>query len=231
MRVKTNTESMAKLQQELRDAGLDFQRIGIIGTAEDGELVIFDGNGNPSQALLDDPRTKAVVDAHRPDPPSPEPDFGSDAPSPDFKKTAAATVQAMRAYLANQSPTAPQTVAVVKLLIRTMLFIVKFLVNPSMPPPPPPAPTPFFMLPEQLPGADIAAEIQAERDAEQRALDEQAMQMAQGETIETYRALALLIEIRQAAAALGITDADIATSIIGAASRAKVETETATAPD
>ncbi len=61
-----------------------------------------------------------------PPPPPPVPDYGGDVDTEQvFWEQAQTAVQNLRAYIALSSPTAAQTVAVVKLLCRIVLFFIR----------------------------------------------------------------------------------------------------------
>lgn len=68
-----------------------------------------------------------VVAPPPPPPPPPIPDYGDDA-TPDQAQLVAAVV-ALRQYLQQASPTAPQSAAALKMLIRVVLFVAKRLVG------------------------------------------------------------------------------------------------------
>lgn len=208
MNVKTTLESMKRLQDELRAAGLIFGRLGIEGTPGDGKLVIFGEDGEVDLEIMDDPRLAEVIAAHVPDPDAEEPVYGNDDPPSDIRPQAAQVVQQLRAYLAlNPSTTTQavmlaQTVAVVKTLCRVMLFIIRRLLLPPAPP----------SLPEVIvPKIDARPnEPVAEPSDEDIALIQQRQQQQQDEE----DALRLVMTIRQAAKESSISDTALAAAVV-----------------
>lgn len=199
MRIKTTLESMQRLNTELRATGLTFSRMWIRGSAEDGEVVLFNDKGEPDDALSADPRVAAVVAAHVPDAPIADPDYGSDAPPESFKPQAAQVVQQLRAYLAIRgTPTNVQTAGAVRLIARVVLFIVRRLL---VPPPLPPLQRVVTLaeLPPQMPGEDIAAEILAERERARQEQEAEVAAILQQRTEEQVDAVLFLVNLRRAA--------------------------------
>lgn len=214
MRIKTTLESMQRLNTELRATGLTFSRMWIRGSAEDGEVVLFNDKGEPDDALSADPRVAAVVAAHVPDAPIADPDYGSDAPPESFKPQAAQVVQQLRAYLAIRgTPTNVQTAGAVRLIARVVLFIVRRLL---VPPPLPPLQRVVTLaeLPPQMPGEDIAAEILAERERARQEQEAEVAAILQQRTEEQVDAVLFLVNLRRAAQKFGISGDDLIDSII-----------------
>lgn len=145
MIAKTSLRSVGTLQSELHAAGIPFAYATVAAApGEDeiieGELVLHaaDGSVIPS----DSPEVAAVVAAHVPVLKPVAPDFGTDEPSSDFYAQAAQVVQQFRAYLSLAAPTAAQSTAAIKLLIRLNLYIIRYLLMPSAGAPPSPLPPP-----------------------------------------------------------------------------------------
>lgn len=214
MKIETTSDSLAKLHADLKATGVPFSRMWIKGSAEDGELVLFNDKGEPDDTLLDDPRVVAAVKAHVPDAPIPEPQYGTDEPPENFRGQAAQAVQQLRSYLAiSGTPTNAQTSAALKVVIRTVLFTIRRLI---LPPPPPVLERVVTLaeLPEQMPGADIAAEILAERERELAAAAQEEAILAHQQSVELSEALTLLVSLSQAAKAQGISSEELTTAII-----------------
>jgi hypothetical protein len=97
-------------------------------TGPDGTLVAVmrvEGDGNLIRLTVpdaaDETAITAVVAAHDPTP-DPVPDFGNDATTRDQLVSG---VTQLRAYLALSNPTAAQSAAALKLVIRGFLFLLK----------------------------------------------------------------------------------------------------------
>lgn len=104
-----------KLEDELIAAGILVHGLALIGD----DLQAVQGDGT----IVDlPPGAQAIINAHVSPPVIPMPDFGSDGTPLD---QVAAAVQNLRAYIALGAPTQAQTVAVVKLLCRCALFLLK----------------------------------------------------------------------------------------------------------
>ena len=110
---------LPQLKDELITAGID---VPALGTAGD-DLHTYDEDGAPTDLP---PAAAAVLAAHTPPPLPDVPDFGNDVQTPqDFTAQAAEAVASLRAYIGAASPTQGQTVAVVKLLCRVGLYLIR----------------------------------------------------------------------------------------------------------
>ena len=96
-------------------------RFGLSGIGDRIELLVPDDLSEAAEALIE-----AVIAAHdpTPTPTPPAPNFGEDIPS-DFDSKLAETVANLRAYLALPTPTNAQTLAVVKLICRIVLWQIR----------------------------------------------------------------------------------------------------------
>jgi hypothetical protein len=97
-------------------------RYSLVQDTNAGDIVINVDEDAPAGLGASITAVVAVHDA-TPDPIIPVPDYGNDA-TPDQTQLVQA-VATLRQYLAIASPTAPQTTAAFKLLIRVVLFILK----------------------------------------------------------------------------------------------------------
>ena len=106
-----------QLHAELTAAGVIVPALGTMGD----NLHTY-----TAQGLVIDvpPGAQAVVNAHVPPPIPPSVDYGTDLPT-NYRQTLAGAVTQLRAYLALESPTGPQTVGAVKLLVRVVLFLFR----------------------------------------------------------------------------------------------------------
>lgn len=110
---------LVQLAAELTAAGVAHRGLGTAG----GRLYTYDADGAITELP---PAAAAVVAAHVPPPPPAPPDFGADVPQDGaYRSQAAAAVAALRDYLAQPAPTAPQTVAALKLTIRAVLWLLR----------------------------------------------------------------------------------------------------------
>lgn len=106
---------LPQLQAELATAGVPVPGLGTAGD----DLHTYTATGEPT----DLPAAAApVVTAHTPPPIPPTPDYGTDAQPSDQIATA---VTNLRNYLALATPTAAQTAAVIRLLCRVALFVLR----------------------------------------------------------------------------------------------------------
>lgn len=110
---------LPQLEAELTAAGVTHRRLGTVGddlhtyTATGGYQDLPAGAG-------------AVIAAHVPPPIPAAPDYGADLQTPaEFASQAAVAVTNLRAYINAPAPTAGQTTAVVKLLCRIALVLIR----------------------------------------------------------------------------------------------------------
>jgi hypothetical protein len=106
---------LSQLAAEMTAAGVNHRGLGVTGD----DLHTYAANG----AFADLPAAAAaVLAAHTPPPIPAAPDFGNDAAPTD---QVADAVTQLRAYLGVANPTAAQSAAALKLVIRGLLFILR----------------------------------------------------------------------------------------------------------
>jgi hypothetical protein len=125
------------LHQELLQAGAPF-RVLTMRTTPDGGTEIWDQNPIDGSDLELPPAAAAVLAAHIA-PVLGNPDYGAEGRPDVLSRQAVQIVQQLRAYLdlgtnGNPAPTTAQTIAVIKLLIRVVLVIVKTQIATPAPP-------------------------------------------------------------------------------------------------
>lgn len=93
----------------------------------DGAIIPLDSENVDYQIVLDWLNTGNTPDPADPFPPLPAaPNYGADVDTDDvFWQNAQTAVTNLRTYIAADTPTAAQTVAVVKLLCRIVLFFIR----------------------------------------------------------------------------------------------------------
>ncbi len=118
MRLNGKAVELRLLQQELTDAGVRVPRgLGI----DDDDLHTYDEEGAAAALPAE---AAAVVTAHTPPAAPDAPDFGGDLPA-DFDRQLAANVATLRQYLGVASPSAGQSAAALKLVIRVVFLLVR----------------------------------------------------------------------------------------------------------
>lgn len=118
MRLNGKAVELRLLQQELTDAGVSVPRgLGI----DDDDLHTYDDAGAPTDVPAG---AGAVVAAHAVPAAPDAPDFGGDLPA-DFDRQLAAAVATLRQYLGVATPSAGQSAAALKLVIRVLFLLVR----------------------------------------------------------------------------------------------------------
>lgn len=118
--------NLAQLQAEIHAAGITAAicRLGgiiYLTNPDNGALVPLD---DAASIGVDVAALQAVIAAHVPIPPPEKIDLGADVADDQGDRMAEA-VTTLRAYLNAASPTAAQSAAALKLLIRVVLFLLK----------------------------------------------------------------------------------------------------------
>lgn len=119
--IVTKPVILQKLQAEMLTAGLSIRGL-VLAVDTQGRSNVFSSDPQGKWIELP-PEAQAVIDAHDGTPP-PAPDYGADAPD-DYPDQLAGVVSQLRAYRALGLPSQAQTVAVVKLLIAAVLFLLR----------------------------------------------------------------------------------------------------------
>ena len=120
MRLDGKPVALGQLAGELTAAGIPFRGLGTFGEGANVELHTYD----PAGAIVDLPAGAAsVVAAHTPAAPPASPEYGADLPN-NYAYQIADGVTQLRAYLALATPTAAQSTAALKLVIRGLLWLV-----------------------------------------------------------------------------------------------------------
>lgn len=129
--IVTKRLDLTLLEQQLLAAGVVFRHLATVSTLIDTPGVVNLLTYNMEGMLIElPPEAVPVVDAHvAPADPDP-PDYGTDEPGSDFRVQAAQIVQQARGYLNNPAPTNAQNVAALKMSIRVLLFIIRYLLAP-----------------------------------------------------------------------------------------------------
>lgn len=138
--------NLDQLAKELTAAGIKFR--GLTSTDMTTDTVFTFDDGDPIANIIPlPPEAQQILDLHVPPDPPAYADFGTDEPEPDFHRQAPQVVQNLREYLAlgtngKPAPTPAQTVAVIKIIIRVVLALIRYVLAPP-PPQPVPKPTPL----------------------------------------------------------------------------------------
>lgn len=114
--------ALPQLEAEMIAAGVTIRALGTRVINGQTDLHTYDADG----AIIDVPAgAAAVVAAHTAPSPPAEPNFGADLPA-DMPAQIADGVTQLRAYLALSTPTAAQSTAALKLVIRALFLLLRF---------------------------------------------------------------------------------------------------------